>query len=228
MAIVKQRIYQKWGPGPKDYKIVHIETSSDIVMRPDKSGNISEISVEDAMVIIETLLKTIGDRFDENGVLKPEHGGTGDNTGIADKARQLLNKHSFKTDLASENAADFDGTQDVTQGVTGILPVAHGGTGASTLSGALNSFIKSSGALDSTGLATNDYVGIADTSANSGKKVTIQDLATFIATLITTKPYVRQSTAPTNTTILWIDSGNSNIMKFYDGSSWVAIKTAWA
>ena len=46
MAISKQRIYQKSGSGPKDYTIIHPETSSDIVMRP------TGYSVEEALVAV--------------------------------------------------------------------------------------------------------------------------------------------------------------------------------
>lgn len=48
-------------------------------------------------------------------------------------AEKLETARSIKTDLASETAAAFDGSEDVTPGVSGVLPVAHGGTGASTL-----------------------------------------------------------------------------------------------
>lgn len=47
-------------------------------------------------------------------------------------AEKLETARSITTDLASEEAA-FDGSEDVTPGVSGVLPVAHGGTGASTL-----------------------------------------------------------------------------------------------
>lgn len=41
--------------------------------------------------------------------------------------------------------------------------------------------------------------------------------------------FVAQSTAPTNTGKLWIDTGNANVMKFYDKatSTWKPITAAW-
>ena len=39
--------------------------------------------------------------------------------------------------------------------------------------------------------------------------------------------YYVGSTAPSDTGILWIDSGNSNILKFYNGSAWVAVGAVW-
>lgn len=35
------------------------------------------------------------------------------------------------------------------------------------------------------------------------------------------------ATPPSDTGILWIDSGNSNILKFYNGSAWVAVGAVW-
>lgn len=40
-------------------------------------------------------------------------------------------------------------------------------------------------------------------------------------------PYVPGATAPSNTKKLWIDTANGGIMKYYNGSSWVAIAAAW-
>jgi hypothetical protein len=39
--------------------------------------------------------------------------------------------------------------------------------------------------------------------------------------------YVRQSTAPTNTSLLWMDSANSNIMKYYNGTAWTPQPSVW-
>lgn len=49
------------------------------------------------------------------------------------KANQLVNARKISVDLASSSPASFDGTKDVAAGVTGILPVANGGTGADDL-----------------------------------------------------------------------------------------------
>ena len=34
-------------------------------------------------------------------------------------------------------------------------------------------------------------------------------------------------TAPSNTKMLWIDTANGGILKYYNGSSWVATKSVW-
>lgn len=55
-------------------------------------------------------------------------------TGNAATATQLQTARNIQTNLASTTATSFDGTANVSPGVTGILPVAHGGTGQSNLS----------------------------------------------------------------------------------------------
>ena len=55
-------------------------------------------------------------------------------TGNAASATKLQTARNIQTNLAFTTAASFNGTANVTPGVTGILPVAHGGTGQSNLS----------------------------------------------------------------------------------------------
>ena len=33
--------------------------------------------------------------------------------------------------------------------------------------------------------------------------------------------------APENTNILWVDTSNGGILKYYDGTSWIATKAVW-
>ena len=65
-----------------------------------------------------------------------EHATSADSATDAQAAAQadkLAAARTMQVNLASSNAAEFDGTENVTPGVTGILPVANGGTGASSL-----------------------------------------------------------------------------------------------
>lgn len=54
--------------------------------------------------------------------------------GTAAAATKLATARTIRTNLASTGTASFNGTGNITPGVTGILPVANGGTGASTSS----------------------------------------------------------------------------------------------
>ena len=51
----------------------------------------------------------------------------------AGKATKLETARNIHVNLASDNAASFDGTANANPGVTGVLDVPNGGTGASSL-----------------------------------------------------------------------------------------------
>lgn len=59
-------------------------------------------------------------------------------SGNAGTATQLATARTVLTNLSSTNAASFDGTTNITPGVTGTLGIANGGTGATTASAALS------------------------------------------------------------------------------------------
>lgn len=63
-------------------------------------------------------------------------------TGNAASATKLVTGRTFRTNLASTATASFNGTANVTPGVTGILPVANGGTG--NASGSATSLVSQS------------------------------------------------------------------------------------
>ena len=55
-------------------------------------------------------------------------------TGNAGTATRLQTARTIRTNLGSTSTASFDGTANITPGITGILAVSHGGTGASSAS----------------------------------------------------------------------------------------------
>lgn len=100
------------------------------------------------------------------GVLPVKHGGTGANTasdalsklgaaasdhthkyagsstagGSATSAEKLATERTIRTNLGSTSTASFDGTKNVTPGVTGVLPVTNGGTGANSVESVQSKF----------------------------------------------------------------------------------------
>ena len=56
-----------------------------------------------------------------------------DDNGYVDEAKKLHTGRNIQVDLTSGSAASFDGSANVTPGVSGILPVSHGGTGLNDL-----------------------------------------------------------------------------------------------
>ena len=88
------------------------------------------------------------------------YGGTGNTTGLAASANKLATARAVTTDLSSTVAASFDGTVNITPGVSGILGAANGGTGAATLAAALTPL----------GIhSTNDRVDISCDSSYEGE-----------------------------------------------------------
>ncbi|SAI74557.1 Uncharacterised protein [Bordetella ansorpii] len=78
-----------------------------------------------------------------------------DSGGNALAAVKLTTPRSFQVNLASTAATSFDGTANITFGVTGALPISSGGTGSTTAAGART-------ALGLGSLATKSSVTIDD------------------------------------------------------------------
>lgn len=64
------------------------------------------------------------------GVLAIANGGTGNTAGLAASATILATARTIRTNLASTTAVSFNGSANITPGVTGVLPIANGGTGS--------------------------------------------------------------------------------------------------
>jgi hypothetical protein len=136
-----------------------------------------------ARTIVTNLASTNAASFDGtanvtpgvSGILPVENGGTGNSLGMADSASfastaytatKLESAVGITTNLASTKAASFDGSVAVTPGVSGVLGIANGGTGQTTLDGlktALGVVCITSGTADppSTGTAGSIYIKLS-------------------------------------------------------------------
>ncbi|MFG6379564.1 MAG: hypothetical protein K1W19_14805 [Lachnospiraceae bacterium] len=99
-----------------------------------------------------------------SGTLPIARGGTGNTTGNAATATKLQTARTIRTNLASTSSTSFDGTANITPGVTGTLPVANGGTGATTAANARTNL----GAFSSSGGTISGNVIINGTVAEGG------------------------------------------------------------
>lgn len=93
-----------------------------------------------------------------------------------------------------------------------LVPIENGGTGAKTKEQALKN-------LGVTATATElNYL--------QGVKKNIQEQLDAKLNASDYSSYVKQATAPSNTNVLWIDTTN-NLIKFHNGTSWVATSAVW-
>lgn len=83
---------------------------------------------------VRNTLKWLISRFDGAG--KALTAVAADSAASASTSVKLTTPRSLRVDLASSSAVNFDGTANVTPGVTGVLPVGNGGTGSNTAAAA--------------------------------------------------------------------------------------------
>ena len=107
------------------------------------------------------------------------------NATTATKANQLTTARTIRTNLASTSTASFNGTANITPGVTGILPVANGGTGASSSSTARTNLgvppINHASSSTTYGLGTDSIYGHLRSDGTTTKIVSGEVVATDIA-----------------------------------------------
>uniref|UniRef100_UPI002609A03A hypothetical protein n=1 Tax=uncultured Duncaniella sp. TaxID=2768039 RepID=UPI002609A03A len=155
MATLKQRLHKKNASGT--YDTIHLETSADLVLMPDGSTKLS-----DKLTTMDTAI---------SGKAAASHTHT-TISGNAGTATKLATARTIRTNLASTATASFDGSGNVTPGVTGILPVANGGTGVSSIDALKKALGVGTGGSSGT-VGNADYSDIITGSIGLGTVVTM-------------------------------------------------------
>lgn len=128
------------------------------------AGSISGV-IDSAKNVTEQINGTrISDIFDTATVVK--------------NATKLNTARTIRTNLESNSTASFDGTTDVTPGVTGTLSISNGGTGATTADGVLTNL-----GITATSTELNYVAGVSSNIQGQldSKQSTITGSATTIA-----------------------------------------------
>lgn len=134
------------------------------------------------------------------------------NQNTTGSAGSLTTARTFQTNLASTSTASFNGTANVTPGVTGTLGVGNGGTGATTSQGMIN--------------ATNPHTTLGDTSYRDGTNV-----VRLAGNTSTTKQFLSQtgngtvSAAPAWSAVSKADVGLANVDNTSDAAKNIAVAT---
>lgn len=116
MAILKQRLHRRNDDGT--YDTIHLETSVDVVIMTDGTTKLS-----DKLSAMDTTIA---------GKASSSHSRSSI-SGNAGSATKLATARTICINLGSTSSASFNGTANVTPGVTGTLPVANGGTGVTSI-----------------------------------------------------------------------------------------------
>lgn len=140
--------------------------------------------------------------------------------GSATSAVKLATARTIQTNLGSTSTASFDGSANVTPGVTGTLPIANGGTGATTAAAARTN-LGAAASSDLTSHTGNTTVHITSTERTNW------NAANTHANSPHSNVHIGTSVPSTTANTLWIDS-STGVSKYYNGTSWVPVKSTWA
>lgn len=105
----------------------HASTNQPHVFRIGTNNNVFAIRDDDTKVTFSS---------NNNPFSTVTHDGVAKWLGNANTATKLATARTITANLASSTAGSFDGSANITVGVTGTLPIANGGTGATTAAAA--------------------------------------------------------------------------------------------
>lgn len=105
----------------------HTSTNQPHVFRAGTNNNVFAIHADNTKVAFSS---------NNNFFATVTHDGVAKWLGNANTATKLATARTITANLASSTAGSFDGSANITVGVTGTLPIAKGGTGATTAAAA--------------------------------------------------------------------------------------------
>lgn len=105
----------------------HVSTNQPHVFRIGTNNDVLSIRDDDTKVAFSS---------NNNPFSTVTHDGVAKWLGNANTATKLATARTITANLASSTAGSFDGSANITVGVTGTLPIANGGTGATTAAAA--------------------------------------------------------------------------------------------
>lgn len=154
----------------------HNFTASEI-LTPDTMNKLTQ----DSQIVKDTALDSNDDNISTTKWVRSAHGNTNLNAASATK---LFTERGIITNLSSTISSLFDGTTDITPGISGILALENGGTGASEeIEARKNLGLKEAATYDVTNSVSASAIGITN------KLVTEQDVYYGLPSLNGNKDY---------------------------------------
>lgn len=141
------------------------------------------------------------------------------NQNTTGSAATLTTARTIQTNLASTSSASFDGSANITPGVTGTLAVGNGGTGATTLAGA--NIPVTNVANTFTGLQT-----FAGTSSNADIKTS--NIIETVTTSATAATGTINYDITTQSVLYYTSNASGNFTVNFRGSSGTSLNTLMA
>lgn len=139
--------------------------------------------------------------------------------GTATAATKLATSRTIRTSLSSTSSASFDGTVNITPGVTGTLGVSNGGTGVTTISALKTALgIESSSDIN---IKTGSYTGNQGKTSYTTQAISVGAAAKFVFVISTSMPPVEYSSSLCNNNFGACTS--SNAMQIASSSATQAI-----
>lgn len=125
------------GAGGGDIEI-SVTPNRAVISDSTGTGIISSSVTSTELGYLSGVTSSVQTQLNNKAPLNHTHNYAGASTpgGPATSADKLITAHTIQTDLGSTSAVSFNGTANVTPGITGTLALGHGGTGATSARGA--------------------------------------------------------------------------------------------
>ena len=135
--------------------------------------------------------------------------------GTVEKADELSTARSIQTNLASTTATFFDGSENITPGVTGTLDATHGGTGQTSLQNAGNAMLNALTAGDATPVDADYYISQTvggGTTNTTYHRRPMSALWTYIKTKVEALGYTKNTGTITGIKMNGASKGTSGVV----------------
>lgn len=147
--------------------------------------------------------------------------------GESASAKKLSIARSIQTDLGSASSANFDGSANITPGVTGTLPIQNGGTGKNTGVDAANSLLNSLTTGEGTPEDSNYYISQNIDGSNTFHRRPLSALWNWIKSKADSLYLPKSASAASAASASKLSIARNINDTAFDGSADIRTKNSW-